>query len=240
MSHLILVLGAHRSGTSIVAKATECLGSSLGDYADWSGPDNPITFAEDQAFLGIDEELLRRMRTTWDGDIRATAPFLADLVTAAKNVLRNRLDRWPTFTLKEPRLCRLLPFWRPVFDVVGCEVSVIHVIRNPLSVARSLEARNGMSMARGVEIWRDHVVKQFGDTADHWRSVVVMHERMMQDPVLQIARIGDALGLEIDCRRAEAFANDFIQPHLWHHREPLTHLSGPAATLWQKVSEMAI
>ena len=59
-SRIILILGPHRSGTSLVAKSMTCLGAALGERAEWYGPDNPSGFWEHQDVLAINEAILRR------------------------------------------------------------------------------------------------------------------------------------------------------------------------------------
>lgn len=135
MSRLVLVLGAHRSGTSLVARSLECLGVGLGPKAIWNGPDNPRGFFENRDVLAINVRLLSLMDSAWDdtrpikrlGMAAVLDPDIVELGRIAEMVLRAELARYPVFGIKEPRLCRLLPFWKPVFEKPGCQVSVVHV-----------------------------------------------------------------------------------------------------------------
>ena len=104
MSRLIIVLGMHRSGSSLVTKGLECLGVSLGDRADWSAPDNPTGFHEDLDILAIDEAVLKRCGSAWDQPLDlGRAVFLSDLEVVAKRTLGDKLERFPLFGSRKIR-----------------------------------------------------------------------------------------------------------------------------------------
>lgn len=221
MSRLILVLGCHRSGTSAVASAVRSLGVEFGDRAQWSGPDNP-DFVEDRDILTIDEAVLKSAGSRWD---RILPPDLSrvpqGLVNTARFELRRKLERWPLFGLKEPRLCRLLPFWRPILAELACEVSVVHVVRNPLSVADSLMKRNDIGPERALYLWLFHVVEAIYGVDPAWPLAVVDYDRFIEKPWFQIGRLSGALDLDIP--DGVTFP---IEPAYRHH----THSRKDAAT----------
>ena len=220
MSHLVLVLGMHRSGTSAIAGALPCLGVSLGNRSSWSGPDNP-NFHEDLDILAIDELLLDRFGAKWDSptvDVLTHAWAATDIKAAATIAVHTKLMQFPLLAIKEPRMCRLLPFWRPVLANIGCEVSVVHVIRHPMAVAKSLEKRNSIPIEAGLALWLDHVTKQFAEVDDTWPSVTVRYETFMSNPVSQIGRAGLALNLDFDQDAADHYADEFISYDLWHEQ----------------------
>jgi hypothetical protein len=51
--------------------------------------------------------------------------------------------------MKDPRMCRLMPFWRPAFDEAKWSVRAVLPIRSPLEVAWSLNCRDGLRLAYG-------------------------------------------------------------------------------------------
>jgi len=44
----------------------------------------------------------------------------------------------PLLVLKDPRVCRLLPFWRRLLARIGVEPCALIALRDPWEVARSL------------------------------------------------------------------------------------------------------
>ena len=170
---LVLVLGCHRSGTSVVAQSLTCLGAELGPKSQWSGADNPSGFAEDLDVLAIDEILLTMLGIPWFNaepiDWPPQSRDMTRLGAFVTKLVRERLRQFPLWAVKEPRLCRLLPFWRPVFAAVGCSVSVVHVVRHPLAVAQSMLHRNGIPIESGLAVWLAYTRAARADADPAWR-----------------------------------------------------------------------
>ena len=80
--------------------------------------------------------------------------------------------------IKDPRLCMTLPFWR---DAVPAPMAAVLVLRKPLSVARSLEARDGMQMTLGLAIW-DRSMRSADLVLEGLPTLVVNYDDMMADP----------------------------------------------------------
>jgi hypothetical protein len=219
---IILVLGCHRSGTSLIAKSTECLGAELGVRANWNGPDNVSGFQEDLDVLAINEAVLKRLGVTWDEPTPwpIWEAWPVELRQAAllhtTSLLRKRLDEFPLFSLKEPRLCRLLSLWRNTLGRLGCEVSVVHAVRHPMAVADSLTKRNGIPTEKGLALWLEYNRCARLDVDPTWKHVTVDYDMMMRLPVQQVRRMSEALGLPIDEDRLRYFATHFVDDTLWH------------------------
>ena len=148
----VLVVGAHRSGTSAVTGALVAMGlggMDPGDRMDWN-ESNPEHWESLGAAL-LDEELLLAMGGSWDappeegvqvGPIETTSSP-GDVMAAA----------YPTrgpVVWKDPRVCLLLPYWR---EVLPGPLTAVLVWRDPMSVARSLHTRDGMSIEYGLALW---------------------------------------------------------------------------------------
>ncbi len=220
----------HRSGTSAVARSLECLGAELGHFAAWSGPDNP-DFAEDQHVLAMNNYLLRRHGFDW---YSPTIPYVHDegLRLDAVMLLRDKLSAYPLFALKEPRLCRLLPFWRPVFAAVGCDVSVVEVVRHPSAVAASLFTRNGIRRPEALGLWLDHVGRAREDRDPAWPWVTVEYDEFVEQPSWQMQRIGKAIGLPMH-------KHPHVRRELRHHVTDHIPLPRAVAHEWIRAEERA-
>lgn len=221
MSRLILILGCHRSGTSLIAGALQCFGVELGPRADWRGPDNEKSFNEDQDVLALHESMLKATHQRWYDRKLMPVPITArhNFGILAHGLLAERLERFPLFAIKEPRMCRLLPLWKPVFAAVGTEVSIIHAVRHPVAVARSLEARNAIPLDHALALWLDHVRRAQIDSDPLWPSVVVDYNRFMDSPLHELDRIGRVLDLELKVDETTAFLRDSLRPELRHQPE---------------------
>jgi len=152
----VLVVGAHRSGTSAVTGALAALGLQGVDDADrmeWEAS-NPEHWESLAAAL-YDDELLDGLGGSWDAppppglqpDPAIGADRAADILATAYPG-----DAPPVW--KDPRVCLLLPWWR---DVLPAPLTAVFVWRDPRAVARSLEARDGMPYEYGLALWERYV-----------------------------------------------------------------------------------
>ena len=220
--HVVVVLGAHRSGTSLVANAMPCRGASLGPRAYWTAPDNPTSFAEDLDVLHLDERVLWAFGHAWDDPRPLPEEFENHPALQygfgrdAVALLRARLAAHPVFAIKEPRLCRLLPFWRKAFREVGCRVSVVFVVRHPMAVAASLAKRNGFTTEKGLAIWLAYVLAARAGVDPEWKSCTIEYNEMLTFPHSAIHEIGRALGLQPDMSKVQQFSTEFVDHSLRH------------------------
>ena len=156
----LIVLGMHRSGTSIVARLLNMMGAYFGPEGVTLGAneENPKGFWERRDVLDLDDALLRAAGADWWRVAQFhTSEVPADAVerfqeAAARLVLD--LDAHRPWFVKEPRLSLVLRFWLPLLDVpVG-----VFIHRPPIQVAQSLRKRNGFSLAFGIALWERYTL----------------------------------------------------------------------------------
>lgn len=155
----VIIIGMHRSGTSMVTRLLERLGLFVG----WKKDPNH----EALLFLELNEWLLRQAGATWD----RPAAFLEFAQTGATRnlaveALRCVLGSWPALGFlgpkrflsgrsivamrepwgwKDPRNTVTLPVWLDLFP----DARVIHVTRHGVDVAQSLTVRELATPAIG-------------------------------------------------------------------------------------------
>ncbi|MDH5572936.1 MAG: hypothetical protein OEY89_14325, partial [Gammaproteobacteria bacterium] len=224
--NIVVVLGMHRSGTSVITRGLEVLGVSLGNHLmqPVSG-DNDKGYFEDVDVNAINIELLQLFGQDWHVLATVTADELTGKKTAglrlrAIELIRSRLQDIDCFGMKDPRLCRLLPFWESVFDYLKLNVSYVIAIRDPRSVAASLEKRGGMPYEKSYYLWLGHVLPSImiTQTTPH---VVVDYDLVINNPEEQLHRIARILKLEheISADELTEYCTSFIDAGL-RHTEP--------------------
>jgi hypothetical protein len=113
MSRVILVLGL-RSGASVLAHMLEVFGISLGDKLSPVEGTNPSDF-EDSEIVELNGSILRYFNSTWHSLNSISPQNLLTMPGAfherAVGILNDRLARDETVAFKDPRFCRLMPFW---------------------------------------------------------------------------------------------------------------------------------
>lgn len=218
---LIVVLGMHRSGTSAIARGLMALGVDLGtNLMPAVENNNEKGFFEDVDVCELNDEILRLLGSHWSALSSIHIEMLGDELESLKSRATQILEEKMTgviFGLKDPRVCRLLPFWTSVFDSMQLSVSYVIAVRHPMSVARSLKLRNDIDDKHSYYLWLRHVVPALLATAGEQR-VVVDYDRLMSDPNMQLRRISERLGLAYihDSASASYYSSEFLEERMRH------------------------
>jgi len=154
----VIIVGMHRSGTSMVIRMLEALGLFVGERKD---PNHEALF-----FQRINEWLLRQSGGTWDypkgfhyllenREVRVLAADYIRYLMKTPRVIsflgwRKYLRYHVPSNLdipwgwKDPRNTYTLPLWLDLFP----DAKIIHIYRHGVDVANSLKTRNDMVFAR--------------------------------------------------------------------------------------------
>lgn len=156
----LLVLGAHRSGTSATTRVLNLLGAQLPDRLLPPVPgNNSMGFWESADLMDIHEEILATIGTAWHLPIHLTSTLLEKTpeVETFKPRLLAFLNKQFTdsslFVLKDPRMCLLLPIWQDVLAQFPATPKAVLALRHPTEVAASLHKRDGFSLEHSLLLW---------------------------------------------------------------------------------------
>ncbi len=220
---IAVVVGMHRSGTSVLARALAALGFELGDdLLPPKQPDNPTGYWEDKAFVDFNDELLRELGCLWwdagvDTDALDALANDAHWAGRADALVRDRFADRRLFALKDPRASRLLRFWQPVFKRCGVDDRYVLSVRNPLEIARSLGRRDlPFDAATSYLLTAEHLFAPLLELRG--RDVfVVGYEPLLQAPRPALAALGRFLGVD-ECAASSARADEFCADFLARER----------------------
>jgi hypothetical protein len=186
----VVVLGMHRSGTSVASLLLTRLGLSGPDPQDQIPPDedNPKGYFESRSLTTLGDELLADLEASWDApppiaEVMQRLPEqrrLEQARTAAGHALTQRPWLW-----KDPRACLLLPFWSLV---LGSEDPVVLVHRSPLDVADSLQRRNGLPIPFGLALWERYNLGALAGARGR-PAHVSSYESLLRDPEAWLAEV---------------------------------------------------
>lgn len=228
----IFVLGMHRSGTSALARGLEVLGVSLGDnLKEPVAGDNEKGFFEDWALSLINDELLALHGGRWDS-LFAQSPGSDDsdatnkLKLKAVEAIQKQFGDAPYFAFKDPRSCRTVPFWKDVLAKQELPAFYVIAFRNPISVARSLEQRDGFARARSYYLWLLHMLSAVRDTRGEAR-LFVEYDDLLTDPGAVLEKIAAMVGdqsVAVSPDKLRRYAREFLDDDLRHHVDRVSHL----------------
>ncbi len=124
-------------------------------------------------------------------------------------------------------MARLLPLWKSILDDLECKPLFLHVIRNPIEVAASLETRDGFSLYKSILLWFNHVSEAEAETRGFPRSFVTFPQ-LLADWQSAVRRVARELEIEwpVDPGRIRRKVETFIDTTLKHHSESDVELLG--------------
>ncbi|PWE18700.1 hypothetical protein DDZ18_03660 [Marinicauda salina] len=193
----LLVLGMHRSGTSAWTGVLERLGAAGPRTPLPPNEANPKGYAESRQLMQLHERMLAESGSSWDdwstfnpdwGKSQAGQSYGEQI----RALVDSEYGGSDVIAVKDPRICRFAKYWIEEVERGGYDVRVLHVLRNPLEVAQSLQARDGMEILRGLLLWLRHVLDAEAATRSKPR-VFARYEALVEDWRRQISRVGDAL-----------------------------------------------
>lgn len=161
----LLVLGMHRSGTSLLAGILDRLGCKGPQTQIPADCKNPTGYHESQRIFRLNDEILAAAGARWDDwqPLREgwhNSSRFNEFRARAVELLEAEYGDASLIYLKDPRICRLLPLWRDVLDQKGYRVACILTHRHPVEVSASLEARRNIKVepSIGMLSWLRHVM----------------------------------------------------------------------------------
>ena len=218
---VIVVLGMQRSGTSTIARAVHTLGVTLGNNLLAPNMFNPRGYWEDQRIWKLNQQFLDLIGASHQtsgvncGKI-LDHPQCEKLIARTTAYLRKEFNAYTTWGLKDPHIGRLLPMWKIIFHRLNVRPSYVIAIRNPLSIAESLERCGLADRESGFVLWLENMHSAVSETlSDH--RVFVDYDQLFGRAESQLLRMARALDLPVgpeQKRNIEVFANHFLSDNL--------------------------
>jgi len=220
----ILVLGMHRSGTSALARLTNFMGAALPRHLMPANEANPRGYWESAPLVELHDQLLSALDSSWD-DWRTPGARWKESDAAARFAGRLRLaideeyGNAPLVVLKDPRLCRTLPYWMSILEKSGIRSAPVLIVRNPLEVAESLRERDGMPFEKAMLLWLRHNLDAEFETR-HLQRNIVTFDALLEDWKLLAVQTAGRLGITWPRQPMDAAHDmrDFLDLELHNHR----------------------
>lgn len=193
----LLVVGMHRSGTSAVTGALGNLGFAVPAADDRWEPseDNPDHW-ESRALGNHDDALLERLGGTWDRPPEPDIDWESDQELGIDDLgdpsgpASTAFPKAGPVVWKDPRSCLVLPYW---LAHLPSPVAAVFIWRSPLSVARSLRARDHTHLADGVALWERYNRAGLAGLVGV-DTFVTRYESIVEDPLGRLGALASWLG----------------------------------------------
>ena len=195
---LILVVGMHRSGTSLLGSILQTLGVALPGPLIPGDAHNPEGYFERSDITALQEELLIDLQRWWPSEM-GTVPlpqhWLESLrgqraAACLRRLLAAEQQQQNTpWAIKDPRTSLLLPLWQQVATELKLPLRLLLAFRDPAEVVTSLLSRDaaatGITTGRAQALWLRHHQQLLRDGAA-LPLQLVSYSRWFTDPLPQI------------------------------------------------------
>ena len=252
---LIVVLGMHRCGTSLLANLLNVLGVDLGKNLVEPDAWNQAGYWELKEIYRTQDEVLARLGRPWT-QVEGTLPFpsewwrnpeLYSLKQRLLSIVRAEMDpARSVWGFKDPRTASLLPLWQEIFAELKVEPTYLLAVRHPLAVVASLMKRNHFTSHHAQLLWLLTNLDTLRYTRGQLR-LVVDYDRWFTHPLEQARAVLKALELPepVGEERLAAAVQVVVKPDLRHslaeqNDEPLPYTLETYALLQQAAAESRI
>jgi hypothetical protein len=219
----VLVLGMHRSGTSAVAGVLAHCGLQAPITPMAADQFNAAGYWESSVFEEFHDRILLSAGSRWDACTRIDFSRLRPETAArfrdeCRVLLEQEFGAASSFVLKDPRICRLLPFWLDVLETASVTVSPVIVLRNPFEVAASLAARDGLSPGASLLMWLRHVLDAESETRSLTRAFLAYDDVLANWRAAIVRLAHDLTAPWLEVPEQAAVIDAFVREDLRHHR----------------------
>jgi hypothetical protein len=231
----VMVLGMHRSGTSMMSGllVTSC-GYHVGDHLIHSAADNEKGFFERVDIVLQNDEFMRKQHANWAANainfhweqaLKDKEDGTADFQQYGKPGLEflNNPGNTP-WLQKDPRMCITLKTW---LKLMNNEPAIVFTYRHPLEVARSLKRReSSFSLEQGLRLWIVYNMRAIQNSKGLC-IVYTSNDAILADPMHEVQRISDELTTRCNVheppyRLKQEDVDKFIDPSLQHTKKQRT------------------
>ena len=233
---IAIVMGCHRTGTSLIAATLKHFGAYLGVNLHGASEENEKGFFENIEIINFNDHLLEFLNGCWDNPLFDGRQSLATISEKklepwfgeAEKIFRETFGNEDFCAIKDPRMCQLLPFWQQVLQRCGYRdemIYYVHISRHPIEVAYSQRKRKqanpvfyamGDSILETVALWFSLNIQALRYINSD-NNIFFIYDNLLKYPHEQLERFLNFFKIQTEKNRIAAFSNEFIDNSLRHH-----------------------
>src|SRR6516162_6533777 len=198
---IVLVLGMHRSGTSLCSHILSTLGVDMVDEIGVNRG-NDKGHWERWEIVEFHDRILRLFNRDYFGRFHDFAlpvawwaePRVAQIRKETVAFLERRMGS-SYFGFKDPRTVRLMPVWHQILNELKLAPKRVLCLRNPAQIGRSLNAHDGLDREIGEYRWLVHMIDFFRYTTN-FDFCTIEYEEWFNNPSSNIEKLQKFLDLQ--------------------------------------------
>lgn len=232
---VVVIVGMHRSGTSLTASILQAIGVDLGGHLIEADHHNRAGYFEHEGIVRLNRAILEQLDRGWVGP-KGTLPLpegwwlrdeLRPIRAQLTEIVRQEMAQGESiWGIKDPRISRMIPLWREIFDDLGVTPSYVLSVRHPAAVSASLGTRDAISPEKAQLLWLEHNLEAVGQAGEQLARVVEF-DRWFTSGEEQARELAAALEIPWRAEASGALAA-LIRPDLRHAR-PVQETALPMA-----------
>ena len=185
-SHLIFILGMHRSGTSALAGMLAKAGFSAPSDLMPATTANPKGYWESLGIIRRNEDFIIEMESHWSSSLPLPTGWnesnsARKWRTSLINLISEAYSGAELPIIKDPRFCKLIKGLEPWLESRLIDSSFIIPIRHPLEVANSLHQAEGIEHYKALRLWMESIFMTEKATRGNRRKFICFDD-LIQEP----------------------------------------------------------
>lgn len=201
------------------------LGADLGEGLAPASEHNQSGYWESQRFMHLHEHLLGSVGSFWYDWTSIDPERMRSASTAAvkaefRQALHETFGDSQLFAIKDPRVCRFVPFWFELLADFDAKPACILPIRSPFEVAASLGKRDQLPQSTSYLLWLRHVLDAERRTRGMPR-VITSFDGLLADWRAVVERLKKGLSISFpnDTAVAHTEIDGLLNEGQRHHRQ---------------------
>lgn len=220
----LVILGMHRSGTSVFTGVLQRSGVELGKELLPPLPENPKGFFENAELYKINEAILQQLNTSWDtlGKINwnnISPQKKEQFKTDIKKGIKEQFGGKQLIGIKDPRMAVLLPLYHDCLLLLDYNIKYLNITRDCLEVSNSLKRRNNFSLIKGYALcnFYKNQIKLNLEALNLTPIITFDIKTFFADPIDILKQVKQKAEIEINTN-VEKEINEFVDPNLINNK----------------------
>jgi hypothetical protein len=201
---------------------------------------NPNGYWESEELISLNNEILALTGSSWqDLDHIApnwfSSPEAEELHARAQEFLDKEFADSNLFVLKDPRICKILPFWITVFEASAIKPHVILPIRHPLETTSSSFKMKGLNSTFSQLLWLNYVLEAEYSSRGQLRCFT-SYDNLLQNWQKVATKISETFSFKWPqiATQAEKISSFLSTEHRHFTEEKASFMADQSITSWLK------
>lgn len=212
----------HRSGTSALSGLIASLGAQPPKTPLKPTADNPKGYFESKPLMLFNDTVLEAIGSAWDNIMPADPHARKQYVVTRTNLdkiqalMSEEFGEHPLIVVKDPRICLLSDLWMQALKEAEIQPCPVMMLRNPLEVARSLQARDKIPINVGLLLWLRYTLEAERASRGLPRAII-SYQQLIEDESSVVERLRTSFETGGPSLNAPQYQSGFVEASLRHH-----------------------